>query len=156
MLLCFYASMLLCFYTSMLLCFNFQISPLIFLFELDLQATITTYNSTSISTSDSKSWPRLSLAQLSPGLCLSLFCRALDRISILIFFLTTNTFNRGCCSRSNIFPRRRLHFKDFFWQIFQTCFSIFIDRMRVLWGFALVKFTAARFFLIFAIDCRLG
>ena len=165
MLLYFYASMLLCFYASMLLCFytsmhQLQISPLILLFELERQATIIIYNWTSPLNSDTKSQLWLSLAQLSPGLCLSLFRRAFDRISILIFL-----FWQRALLIEMLFP-----FKYFF---FETKFQRFLllanlsnlffylhrsnaSFLCILWGFALVKFTAARFFLIFAIDCRLG
>ena len=87
--LCFYAFMLLCFYTSM---HQLQISPLILLFELEFQATVIIYNSTSPSNSDSKSQLRLSLAQLSLGLYLNLFRRVFDRISILIFLFDNEHF----------------------------------------------------------------
>ena len=86
MFLCFYASN---FYASM---HQLQISPLTFLFELELQATITIYKSTSTSNSDFKPQLRLSLSRLSPGLYLNLFRRALDRISILIFLFDNEHF----------------------------------------------------------------
>ena len=130
MLLCFYASILLCFSASIFK-FHLWFSFSNLTFKLQLQP-ITQPQFQLLTPSPGQGWVWPSSAPACVWVCSAV---PLIEFRSWFFFLTTNTFNRGCCSRSNIFPRRRLHFKDFFWQIFQTCFSIFIDQMRVLWGF---------------------